>query len=172
MPRTLLKDLKDHVGAQVSIAGWVSVRRDQGKMVFFDFRDRSGVVQGVVLPSEELAMAVAKDVRAEYVVRATGTVNKRPEKNINPDVINGNVELQVQALEVLSKAEIPFELGAEVNIDTYLDHLPYTLRSPRAKDIFAVQETIIDAFRAALREQGFNEFQAPALVGGDAEGGA
>ena len=52
-------------------------------MVFFDFRDRSGSVQGVVLPKEELAIAVAKEVRAEYVVYAEGTVNARPEKNIN-----------------------------------------------------------------------------------------
>src|SRR3989344_5691705 len=172
MERTLIKDLKDKVGEQVKIQGWISVRRDQGKMVFFDFRDRSGSVQGVVLPTEELAMAVAKEVRAEYVVSATGLVNKRPEKNINLDVMNGDVELQVQALEILSKAEIPFELGSEVNLDTYLDHLPFTLRSEKAKDIFKVQETIIKAFRASLRVQDFVEFQAPALAGADAEGGA
>ena len=91
MPRTLIKDLGEHIGKEVSISGWVAVRRDQGKMVFFDFRDRSGSVQGVVLPSEELAMAVAKDVRQEYVVRVTGAVNARPEKNVNAGVMNGRI---------------------------------------------------------------------------------
>ncbi len=160
------------MGEAAKIQGWVSVRRDQGKMVFFDFRDRSGSVQAVVLPSEELAIAVAKEVRGEYVISASGLVNKRPEKNINPDVLNGDIELQVQALEVLSKAEIPFELGAEVNLDTHLDHLPYTLRSQRSRDIFTMQAAIADAYRNSLRSQDFTEFMAPALVGGDAEGGA
>ena len=78
MPRTLLKDLQDRVGQQVTISGPVSVRRDQGKMVFFDFRDRTGSVQGVVLPKEELAMAVAKELRPEYVVTASGIVRASP----------------------------------------------------------------------------------------------
>ena len=172
MPRTLIADLKEKVGEQVKVSGCVSVRRDQGKMVFFDLRDRSGMVQGVVLPREELAMTAAKEVRAEYVVSVTGLLNKRPDKNINSDVQNGDVELQIQALEILSRAEVPFELGVEVNLDTYLDHLPYTLRSERSKDIFRVQETIMRTFRTSLRGQGFVEFQAPVLAGADAEGGA
>lgn len=172
MPRTLIADLKSNIGQAVKISGWVSVRRDQGKMVFFDFRDRSGSLQGVVLPKEELAMAVAKELRPEYVVSVTGLVNERPPKNVNPDVMNGNLELQINAIEILSRAEIPFDLEADVNIDTYLDHQPYTLRSQRGKNIFKLQETIINAFRASLTSQDFTEFQAPALVGGDAEGGA
>lgn len=172
MERILIKDLGSRVGESAHIAGYVSVRRDQGKMVFFDFRDRSGSVQAVVLPSEEAAIAVAKEVRAEYVICATGMVNKRPEKNINADVQNGDIELQVQELHILSKSEIPFERGAEVNLDTHLDHLPYTLRTERSKDIFVMQAAILDAYRNSLRNQGFVEFMAPALVGGDAEGGA
>ena len=76
-------------------------------------------------------------------------------------VLNGNLELQVEALEIISKAEIPFELDAEVNLDTYLDNLPYTLRSERSKNIFTVQSTIIEAFREALREEGFTSFKRP-----------
>jgi nondiscriminating aspartyl-tRNA synthetase len=170
MPRTLIKDLHTKVGEAAKVQGWVSVRRDQGKMVFFDFRDRSGSVQGVVLPSEELAIAVAKEVRPEYVVTVSGLVNKRPEKNINPDVLNGDLELQVQAIEILAKAEVPFELGSELNLDTYLDNLPYTLRAPKQKAIFKVQAEIIKAYRNFLVSQGFVEFQAPKLIGDDAEG--
>lgn len=170
MPRTLIKDLNTKVGEPAKIQGWVSVRRDQGKMVFFDFRDRSGSVQAVVLPSEEAAIAVAKEVRAEYVICATGMVNKRPEKNINPDMQNGDIELQVQELHILSKSEIPFELDADLNIDTYLDNMPYTLRAERPKAIFKVQAEIIKAYRAFLNSEGFTEFQAPKLIGDDAEG--
>lgn len=171
MDRTLIEKLNTKVGEQVQIAGWVSVRRDQGKMVFFDFRDRSGSVQGVVLPKSE-AIETAKEVRSEYVVSIEGVVNKRPEKNINVGVQNGDIELEVQKIEIISRAEIPFELGTETNLDTYLDHLPFTLRSQRARNIFAIQATIAEAFREAMRGEDFAEFQAPALVGGDAEGGA
>lgn len=171
MERTLIKDLGGKVGERVLIQGWVTVRRDQGKMVFFDFRDRSGSVQGVVLPKSE-AMAHAKETRPEYVVSAEGTVNKRPEKNVNTNVQNGDIELEVHSFTILSKAEVPFELGAELNLDTHLDHLPYTLRSEKAKHIFKVQEQIIQGFREGMKAQDFTEFQAPALAGGDAEGGA
>jgi len=171
MERTLIGDLAGKKGESVLIQGSVSVRRDQGKMVFFDFRDRSGSVQGVVLPKSE-AIETAKEVRNEYVVSVTGMVNARPEKNIKADTQNGDIELEVTKIEIISKAEIPFELGSEVNLDTYLDHMPFTLRSEKAKQIFKVQEAIIQGFRDGMKAQDFTEFQAPALVGGDAEGGA
>jgi nondiscriminating aspartyl-tRNA synthetase len=176
MPRTLIKDLAAKVGEQAKIQGWVSVRRDQGKMVFFDFRDRSGSVQGVVLPSEELAMAVAKELRQEYVVTVSGLVNKRPAKNVNPEVLNGDVELQVQAIEILAKAEpMPFDMsldGYNLDLPTELDHRALTLRHPKLQAIFKVQATIIDSFREFMKSQDFFEFQAPAIVPATAEGGA
>src|SRR3989338_1701191 len=171
MERTLIKDLGQKVGEKAFIQGSVSVRRDQGKMVFFDFRDRSGSVQGVVLPKSE-AIETAKEVRNEYVVAVEGKVNARPEKNIKSDTQNGDIELEVTKIKIISKAEIPFELGSEVNLDTYLDHMPFTLRCEKAKQIFKVQEAIIQGFRDGMKAQDFTEFQAPALVGGDAEGGA
>ncbi|TSC68544.1 MAG: nondiscriminating aspartyl-tRNA synthetase [Parcubacteria group bacterium Gr01-1014_56] len=172
MERTLIGDLKSKAGERVLVQGSVSVRRDQGKMVFFDLRDRSGMAQGVVLPSEDLAMVVAKELRPEFVVAMEATVTERPPKNVNPDVQNGDLELHIHAIEILSKAEIPFELGSEVNLDTHLDHLPFTLRSEKSKNIFKIQATIAEAFREAMRGEGFVEFQSPSLVGGDAEGGA
>jgi nondiscriminating aspartyl-tRNA synthetase len=176
MPRTLIRDLKQKVGEAAKIQGWVSVRRDQGKMVFFDFRDRSGSVQAVVLPSEELAIAVAKEMRSEYVISASGLINKRPEKNINPDVLNGDIEMQVQTLEILAKAEpLPFDMsldGYNLDLPTELDHRALTLRHPRNQAIFKVQAVIIDSFREFMKSQEFFEFQAPAIVPATAEGGA
>lgn len=170
MERTLIADLSQHVGETVSISGWVDVRRDQGKLVFFDFRDRSGKAQGVVLPGSP-AMEGAKEVRDEFVVRVEGIVNKRPEKNVQADKQNGDVELEVKGIEVLAAPEaLPFELDADLNIDTRLDYLPLTLRSARSRAVFKVQAEIVKAYRAFLNSEGFTEFQAPKLIGDDAEG--
>lgn len=173
--RVLIRDLGNKVGETVNIAGWVDVRRDQGKMVFFDFRDRSGTVQGVVLPKSE-AMETAKELRKEYVVSVTGIVNKRPEKNINPEVQNGDVELEIQGIKILAEAaELPFDMsrdGFNLDIATELDHRALTLRHPRLRAIFKVQAVIIDSFREFMKSKDFFEFQAPAIVPATAEGGA
>ncbi len=172
MERTLIADLSAHVGAEVSIAGSVDVRRDQGKMVFFDFRDRSGFVQGVVLPGSA-AMDAAKECRGEYVVRVLGKVNQRPEKNVQAGKQNGSIELEVLSIEILSRAEpLPFADDADLNLDTLLDYRPLTVRRARERAIFAVQHEILAGFREYLNAEGFTEFQAPKLVGDDAEGGA
>src|SRR3989338_9407146 len=97
--RIYIKDLKENTGREVIIAGWVDVRRDQGKMVFFDMRDMSGKVQCVTLPSHAEAIDVAKEIRPEWVLKITGLVNKRPEKNVKAGVINGDVELEVTGIE-------------------------------------------------------------------------
>jgi nondiscriminating aspartyl-tRNA synthetase len=116
-------------------------------------------------------MEAAKELRNEYVVRVEGIVNKRPEKNVQAGKINGDIELQITGIETLSKAqELPFELGTNLNIDTYLDYLPYTLRAEKARAVFKVQSEIIKAYRAFLVGEGFTEFQAPKLIGDDAEG--
>src|SRR3989339_2249555 len=171
--RKYIKDLKDNVGKEVIVAGWVDVRRDQGKMVFFDMRDMTGKVQCVALPSRAEVIEKAKQIRPEWVLKITGMVNKRPPKNIKAGVLNGEVELEVIGIEVLSKTmDLPFELNESVNLDTHLDNLPYTVRSERTKDIFIMQSSILDAYRSSLRSQGFIEFMSPGIVGGDAEGGA
>src|SRR3989344_6904467 len=170
--RTFIKDLAEHVGESVLIKGWVSVRRDQGKMVFFDFRDMTCTVQGVVLP-KSAAMETAKELRQQYAVAVTGLVNQRPEKNVQASKQNGDIELQIDAIEILSVAEpLPFDLDAELHLETHLDNLPLTLRTQRSRDIFRMQATILQAYCESLISQKFTEFVAPSLVGGDAEGGA
>lgn len=172
MERVLIGDLKNHVGQTVAINGWVSVRRDQGKMVFFDIRDRSGTIQGVVLPKSE-AITIAKETNVESAVSMTGIVNQRPEKNIVAEKQNGDIELQIEGIEILNAAHtLPFELHVELNLDTHLDNLPLTLKSERTRQIFTLQASILDAYRNSLKSRGFTEFVAPAIVGGDAEGGA
>ncbi len=175
MQRTLIGDLGAHKGQEVTIKGWVSVRRDQGKMVFFDFRDRSGTTQGVVLPSSA-AIETAKEIRNEYIVQVDGKVNARPEKNVNARVLNGDIELEVTGIAILAKAEpLPFDMsvdGYNLDLTTELDHRALTLRHPRLQAIFKVQAVIIDSFREYMKQQGFIEFQAPAITPATAEGGA
>src|SRR3989344_2082142 len=130
--RTLIGDLHGLVGKEATIAGWVDVRRDQGKMVFFDLRDRSGRVQLVCLTNHPEALAEGARIRPEWVLSVTGTVNERPPKNVKEGDPNGDIEIEVLSIEVLSKAEeLPFEKDAIVNLDTYLDHLPLTLRTEK-----------------------------------------
>ena len=172
MSRILISNLREHIGQTVTINGWVSVRRDQGKMVFFDVRDRSGTVQGVVLPKSP-AIESAKEINVESSVSMIGIINKRPEKNVLAGKQNGDIELQIEGIDVLNPSQtLPFDLSAELHLDTYLDNLPLTLHTERSRDIFRMQASILDAYRNSLKSHGFVEFVAPALVGGDAEGGA
>lgn len=175
MERTLIQDLKASVGKTVLIKGWVSVRRDQGKMVFFDIRDRSGVIQAVVLP-KSAAIELAKETSLESAVAVEGIVNERPEKNRNEKVKNGDIELEVTGLTTLGKAEtLPFDMSADgfnLELATELDHRALTLRHPRLQSIFKVQAVIIDSFREHMKQNGFFEFQAPSIVPATAEGGA
>src|SRR5690348_4773103 len=99
MQRTLIKDLHTKKGEEVSISGWVDVRRDQGKLIFLDVRDISGRVQSVVLPNAP-AMETAKTLRPEWVVAMRGKVNERPEKN-RVEGENGDIELEVLEISVL-----------------------------------------------------------------------
>lgn len=172
MERTLISDLREHVGEEVQINAIVDVARQQGKMAFFDFRDRSGLIQGVVFGKPEV-LEVAKAVAQEYALAVTGLVNRRPEKMVNDKVQNGDIELEITSIEILNTSEpMPFDLDTELNIDTLLDYRPLTLRRPHERAIFKVQHEIVDAYRDFLNSEDFTEFQAPKLVGGDAEGGA
>jgi nondiscriminating aspartyl-tRNA synthetase len=172
MERTLIKDLKNHIGTEVLINGVVNVARHQGKMAFFDFRDRSSIIQGVVFGKPEV-LEVAKDIGAEYSVAVKGIVNQRPEKMVNATAPNGDIELEITGVEILNPADaMPFDMSADFSLDVLLDNRPLTLRRERERAIFKIQHTIITAYRNFLISEGFTEFQAPKLVGGDAEGGA
>ncbi len=178
--RIYIKDLKENVGKEVIIAGWVDVRRDQGKMVFFDMRDMTGKAQCVALPSRAEVIGstvnLVKEIRPEWVLKITGIVNKRPEKNIKKDVLNGDVELEVTGIEILSRAApLPFDMsvdGYNLDLTTELDNRSLVFRQAKIQAIFKVQETIIDSFREFMKQNMFFEFQAPAITPATAEGGA
>ncbi len=163
------------MGEEVSISGWVDIRRDQGKMVFFDMRDMSGKVQCITLPGSA-GIELAKEIRPEWVLKIHGKVNARPEKNVNVGVLNGNIELEVLSITVLAQAApLPFDMSVEgynLDLTTELDNRALVLRQAKVQAIFKVQETIIDSFREFMKQNNFFEFQAPAMVSATAEGGA
>ena len=124
MERTLIKDLKNYIGTEVLINGVVNVARHQGKMAFFDFRDRSSLIQGVVFGKPEV-LEVAKDIGQEYSVAVKGIVNQRPEKMINANVPNGDIELEITGIEILNASEaLPFDMDADFSLDVLLDNRP------------------------------------------------
>ena len=175
MSRTLIRELHAHIEETVTIKGWVDIARNQGKVAFFDFRDRSGKVQGVVFGKPEV-LEIAQTLKQEWVVSVTGVVHKRPEKMVNEKVQNGDIEIEITAIEVLAAAaSLPFDMSPEgynLDLTTELDHRALTLRHPRLQAIFKVQAVIIDSFREFLKGQDFFEFQAPAITPATAEGGA
>ena len=173
MQRTYIKDLGTEIEKEVLIKGWISVRRDQGKMIFFDFRDATGLVQGVVLPAS-LAMDTAKETRTEWVVAVTGKVNKRPERNIKEGVLNGDIELEVLGMEVLNKAETPvFDIGVdtrEINEETRLENRYLDLRSDRLQKNLRMRHKVQNFVRSKLDEQNFVEVETPIFTKSTPEG--
>lgn len=169
MERTLIADTPKHIGEKVKIKGFVHVVRAHGKIDFADICDRSGVIQ--VVGGEDLAA-----LKPQYVVEIEGMVNERPEKMVNEKIETGKVELSVEKVIVIAKSdEMPFDMGAEelnLELPTLLDYRSLTLRHPKVKAIFKVQEVVIDAFRRALQAKDFMEFQAPSIISSVPEGGA
>jgi len=170
MERTLVKETVEKVGKKVKLAGWVNTKRDHGKVTFIDLRDRSGIVQ-VVGSGGKIS-----SLKPEYVVEIQGTVRKREKKLVNAALATGTVEVKVERIKILAKvAELPLDMGKstlDVNLPVLLDNRPLTLRHPKIKAIFKVQETIIKSFREALKKKDFTEFEAPTIVPVATEGGA
>jgi len=171
--RTLIADLAQAIGNEVVIKGWIDVRRDQGKMVFIDFRDRTGKVQGVVLPGSP-AIDTAKEVRTEWVVEVIGKVNERPERMRKEGVLNGTIELEVLGITVLNQAETPvFDIGSdtrEIGEEVRLKHRYLDLRSERLQKNIRMRHAITKHIRDFLDGEGFIEVETPILTKSTPEG--
>src|SRR3989344_885448 len=186
MQRNLISETKDLVGEEVSLAGWVNVRRDHGKLIFIDLRDRSGLVQVVFAPSkskpevgplEDLRTdlyELASQLRGEWVVRIEGKVNARPEKMINPDIETGKVEIEPISLEILNKAETPpFPIdtdGYEIGEESRMKYRYVDLRRPRLSRNMKARHDAALFIRNWLSEKGFYEIETPILTKSTPEG--
>ena len=174
MERTYIKDLKSHVGEEVTLKGWVDIRRDQGKLIFIDFRDVSGKVQMVALPMHKEVILAANTVRPEWVLEVTGKVNARPEKNVNANEENGGVEIEILGIVVLNKAETPpldvRSLGMDIGEDVRLKYRYLDLRRPRMQKNIRMRHEIELFVRNFLSNEMFTEIETPLLSKSTPEG--
>ncbi|MCW2598526.1 MAG: aspS [Frankiales bacterium] len=161
---------EEHTGQSVTLAGWVARRRDHGGVAFLDLRDRSGVVQVVLHP--DVIGAIAHDLRAEYCVQVTGTVQNRPAGNENPDLPSGAVEVSVEKLEVLSPAAaLPFQLDeVAVGEETRLKYRYLDLRRSGPAAALQLRSDVNHAARSVLHDRGFLEIETPTLTRSTPEG--
>lgn len=171
--RIYIKDLNNFIGKEITISGWVDVRRDQGKMIFLDFRDVTGIVQGVILPNSE-AMLTGKLLREEFVVKVIGKVNERPEKNRKEGILNGNIELEILNIEILNESTaLPFPIGGdtrEINEAVRLKYRYLDLRNNRMHKNIAHRFQVQNYVRKYLEEIGFFEIETPLLSAPTPEG--
>src|SRR3989338_8810070 len=124
MERILVNETVARPNESVKVAGWVHARRNHGKLIFIDLRDRSGLLQVVFNPKEKNAYEVAERLRPEWVIEIIGTVKERPQGMQNPNIATGTVELSATDIRVFSEAKtLPFPIdtdGYEINEDMRL----------------------------------------------------
>ena len=158
----------EHVGEQVTLAGWVARRRDHGGVIFVDLRDASGYVQ-VVFREEQ-----AHHLRVEWCVQVRGTVARRPEGNENPELATGEIEVEAQSLEVLSEAgPLPFPVdagGAEAGEEVRLRHRYLDLRRSGPARALRMRSEANRIARTVMAERGFVEVETPYLTRSTPEG--
>ncbi len=162
----------DDAGAPARLSGWVHRKRDHGQLLFVDLRDHYGITQCVIDISSPL-FAEVDGLRLESVVSVTGRVVKRSPDTINPNLATGEVELIIDALEVLSAAEpLPFPVNsdAEYPEEMRLAHRFLDLRRERVHANIMLRSHVIASIRRRMIAQGFSEFQTPVLTASSPEG--
>jgi aspartyl-tRNA synthetase len=164
----------NEIGKEVTLCGWVASRRDHGKLIFIDLRDRYGLTQVTLIPKDlGEDYQKAKDLRAEFVLKVTGKVNKRPEGTINPKLPTGEIEVVATKLEVLNPSLTPpFEISDDLDVTEemrfkyrYLD-----LRRKKVFDNFILRHSLYKIIRTFLNKLDFIECETPILTKSTPEG--
>lgn len=167
MERILASQTPGKIGQEVQLSGWVSSRRDHGKLVFIDLRDRSGIVQ--VMGDQKLG-----DLRTEDVVEIEGLVKSRPKEMVNPKIPTGEIEVETRRVKVLAKAaELPFPIdtdGLEINEEVRLKYRYLDLRRSRLQKNLRLRHRVIKFIRNFLDERDFVEIETPILTKATPEG--
>jgi aspartyl-tRNA synthetase len=162
-----------HIGEEVTVAGWVSSRRDHGGLIFIDLRDKDEVIQLVCDPAENPdAHKIAEEVRDQFVLVSTGMMRARGEGLENPKLKTGKVEMLVGKLAIENRSKpMPFDLGDEkVNEEIKLKYRYLELRTQKSYDIFKLRSKATIAARNALDELNFLEVETPILTKSTPEG--
>ena len=174
MERNHIVETKDLVGKEVNLFGWVHVRRDHGKIIFIDLRDRSGVIQMVFVPSNKEIYEKATQLRSEWVICVRGMIKQRPEKMINPEIETGKIELEPLELKVISMAETsPFPIdndGRDIDEETRMKYRYLDIRRPRLLKNLILRHKVTNLVREYLSGNGFIEIETPTLTKTSPEG--
>ena len=157
-----------NVGEKVTLVGWVAKRRNLGSLVFIDLRDRSGIVQ---LTFDESIADAVKDVRNEYILQVTGTVEKR--KDANPKIATGEIEIHVESVNIVNSAEtapITIADDTDTSEDTRLKYRYLDLRRSVLQQNMILRHKVCMVARNVLDKQGFVEIETPILARSTPEG--
>ena len=163
------KNLKE----DVTICGWIHRRRDHGGVIFLDVRDIKGICQAVVNPDQKDSFKLAESIRNEFVVQITGKVRKRLEGTINKTMHTGEIEIEVDIINILSKANtpvFPIDEYQEVNEDVRLKNRVLDLRRPEMNERIITRSKITALIRNFLDDNDFNEIETPILTKATPEG--
>lgn len=162
------------VGQQVTLAGWVNRRRDQGGLIFIDLRDRWGITQVVVdAENSPAAHAAASEARTEYVLQVTGVVRERPEGTTNPDLATGEIDVEAGEIVILNESKTPpFYINRDENIDEYrrMQYRYLDLRRPNMQHNIIMRHKVVKFIRDYLDTQDFVEIETPILFKTTPEG--
>lgn len=186
MERVSVIETKSLTGQTVNLYGWINGRRNHGKIIFIDLRDRSGIVQVVFTPGKiEVRLQsqlkldfnlyeTANQLRSEWVVRIKGKVKARPANMVNPDLETGKIEIEPVELEVLGKAEaMPFPIdtdGYDIDEDVRRKYRYLDLRRPRLLRNLMLRHKVTSLTREYLNKNGFIEIETPNLTKTSPEG--
>jgi aspartyl-tRNA synthetase len=163
----------EHIGRRVAVAGWAARRRDHGGLVFIDLRDQAGVLQLVVNPERASdAAAAAHGIRSEFVLRAEGEIVARAPEAVNPNLPTGEVELQVDRLEILSRCPpLPFQLDEEgVDETLRLRYRWLDLRRERLQRNIRRRARLVSIIRREMERDGFVDIETPIMAKPTPEG--
>ncbi len=164
------------VGKEILLKGWINARRNMGKIAFLDLRDMKGIVQVVGVPAEvdEDSQEELKKLRPEWVVEIEGVVQERGEKQKNPDMLTGSVEILAKRIKVLNEAKTPpFEIDKDtkiINEELRLKYRYLDLRSERLTKNIRLRDKMIVFFRDYMHKNDFIEVETPILTKGTPEG--
>ncbi len=162
------------IGKKVTLMGWVDSRRNLGGLIFVWLRDRSGIIQLVFDENDQTGdFSGAESLRAEFVIAVKGEVVARTPENVNPDLHTGEIEVKVEELRILSKAETPpFEIEENSNVreELRLKYRYLDLRRPDMQKNFILRNRIAMTVRKYLDENGFMEIETPMLQKSTPEG--
>ena len=172
--RILAVKASDEVGKNITVAGWVHSRRDHGGLIFIDLRDHTGLVQLVINPDRAEAFRLAESLRDEFVIRASGVVTERGEGLKNPNIASGNVEIVVENLEILNRAETlpiqPFTEENQAGEDLRFKYRYLDLRRPKMQQMLKKRAEMYRRMHQYMDTRDFIEIQTPILANSSPEG--